>query len=190
MLARAVLALALLAASAQAQPVRDVAFEGRAQVGRFERPARLHVGCYAPRGRINNLNIEFDLPDAIALAPVFDVIPFEGPDGAGAPSLLQAEAGDVKAEMRFHAGGWFGSRGGPASTFTFGRAFTPQDRGALPRLQAVLQVLGTGAGRLTWTVQNGVRQEAPVVASFELAEEDGVRLRRQVQPCLERRAQP
>ncbi|MBV8912386.1 MAG: hypothetical protein JOZ05_05000 [Acetobacteraceae bacterium] len=144
----------------------------------------LRFGCAVQRGRINNLSVEFDLPDAMALGPVFDVLPFEGPDGAGAASLLEAVVGDAKQEVRFFASGWFGGNGGPANSFTFGRAFTAEDRGALPRLQAVAELLTHGAGRLSWTVQNGARREAPLLAVFELNEADAASLRAAVAPCL------
>ena len=151
---------------AGAQPVTDFSFRGAAHIGSGAREVGIRLVCALKSRRVDNLSFEMDLPDAEALQPGFDVSPFEGPDGIGARSRVTVEAASRRAEAAFSAAGWFGNGGGPASTFTFGKAFEPGDR-ALAQAQAVGSLLTRGTARLRWTVQNAQRGKPDLTASAD-----------------------
>lgn len=180
------LLLAYAAEPAAAQDVRQAAFAGSARIGALQREVTIRLICARDRGRVNNLAVELDIPDAEQLQPVFDVIPFEGPDGASAKMRLvvTVPAGQVAADLG--STGSFGNNGAPASTFTFASAVTPATRYriAYRSVQRLARTLASGPSRLTWRIDNPSRGGPPIEAQADLAAADAARLWPAVSPCL------
>ena len=133
--------LALPGVPALAQPVSTAQFPANATVGRDTRPVTVHFSCALTRGRINNLAIAFDFPDAERLKPGYDTDIIEGPTGKGAK--VHMTAGTTQAN--FAVGGSYGENGLPGTTFTFSVAFSQGPD--LRQLQTLVGALVSGPGR-------------------------------------------
>ena len=180
-----VFVVALLAApSALAQPAATARVTGAATIGAVSRSVAIQFSCAMDRKTINNLAVSISIPDAAKFKSLFDVDPFEGPGALSAKMHFAAADGAV----HFDSGstGSFGNDGEPGTSFTFEDAETPGSGAAFRKLQALVAALASGAGRLTWRIENPVKGQAGIEAVVDLTNAEAARVRAATAKCRAR----
>jgi hypothetical protein len=182
--------------AAVAQPAKTAAVAGSAQIGPVARQVAMRLSCAIDHGKINNLAVEMDIPDAEKFKSYFDVIPFEGPGALSANMRLTAAAAAGSAQatttpydaavarVDLGSSGWFGNNSAPGTTFTFGAAITPRSKSQLQNLQALAATLSRGTARWSWRIENPAAGQPPIEAIADLNKNDASRLHAAVTACL------
>jgi hypothetical protein len=173
--------------AAIAQPARTAAFTGPAKIGAVTRQVAMRFSCALDSGKINNLGVEMDIPDAEKFKSFFDVIPFEGPGASSAKMRLTATAASGNAQVDLGSSGSFGSNGAPGTTFTFGSYVTPASKSQLQKLLALAAILSHGTGKWLWRIENPAKGRPPIEAVADLTGGDAARLQAALAGCLQAR---
>ena len=173
----------LIPFGAVAQPVRTAEFTGSAKIGPVTRQVAMRFNCALDRGKINNLAVEMDIPDAEKFKSFFDVTPFEGPGALNAKMHLTVAAASSGAQVDLGSTGSFGNNGAPGTTFTFEAAVTPSSRSQLQKLQALAAALSQDKNKWLWRIENPAKGRPPIEAVADLTEGDASRLQAAVAGC-------
>jgi len=178
------LLLLLVPLGVHAQSVKTAQFSGSANIGTVTRQVIMRFTCALDRGKINNLAVEMDIPDAERFKNVFDVLPFEGPGAKSGKMHLVAAAASGDAQADLGSTGFFGNNGAPGTSFTFEAALMPGSKSGFQKLQALAANLSEGPGRLSWRIENPVKSQPPIDAAAVLTDQDAARVSAAVAPCL------
>lgn len=161
---------------------------GDMSVGRVRQPSSLHFSCILAGGRAYGLLLKVDVPDAARLERVFDVGPFEGPDGIAARLHVSARRLGRSVAGRFGTTGSFGDDGAPSSTFTF-EAYASSNlrlRNSFGSMRDLARVVADGPARLAVSIEGPRVGSLPIAAWFVVDEDDARRLGEALKPCAAR----
>jgi hypothetical protein len=173
--------------AAIAQPLTTAEFTGSAKIGPATRQVAMRFNCALDRGKVNNLAVEMDIPDAEKFKSFFDVIPFEGPGALSGKMHLTAAAASGSAQVDLGSTGSFGTNGAPGTTFTFEASVTPSSKSQLQELRALAATLWQSTSKWSWRIENPIKGRPPIEAIADLTGGDASRLQAAVAGC---RAQP
>ena len=170
--------------TAQHLSLPGTTFDGSARTGTDTRQARFRFLCSSNNGPnvTGVLSVDMEIPGFEQLRPVFDFIPFEGPDShAGPLTTLRTNGARATATDRFTASGSIQGTG-PVEAFELDVTASRRDAKALRRLVAVLRALIDGPGQLIWRQGNPKTGGTPLIANLKLAQTQADQLRTSLGP--------